>query len=271
MKYIFLILLIVISNKNLCFGQQKTEYLYKILYEMEYRLDSTSSVFTKERTELVYQDGISFFWLSKNVFRDTAHLEKVDIDVRATMANQHFRISKDHNHNRIKYYDIINGLAGETYSYEENKDSQQWTIMNETDSINGFLCQKASLSFGNRLWEAWFAPDILIHDGPYKFCNLPGLIVRVEDVSNTWRFNLIEIKKEAKRELKIGITNLFVQAKPIEKEKFYKEKRHFIDNSIQIQEAQGLLVFPNQNIRKIAYDRTKENALKNNNWIELYP
>jgi len=269
MKYLISILLIAISN--LCYGQLKTDYLYKILYDMEYCLDSTSTIFTKERTELLYQDGISFFWLSNNVFRDTANLNNVPFDLRTTMTNQRFRIAKDHNQNRIRYFDCYNTLVGETYFYEEDKDSLQWTMTNETDSINGFLCQKATLSFGNRFWEAWFASDIPIQDGPYKFCNLPGLIVRVHDRSNTWRFNLIAIKKEDKRELKIGVDKLFVAAKLTQKERFYKEKRHFIDNDTQILEAQNLLEFPNQNIRKAMYDRSKENARKNNNWIELYP
>ena len=269
MKCLILVLLIFISN--LCHGQEKTDYLYKILYAMEFRLDSTSSVVTKERTELLYQDGISFFWLSKNVFRDTAILHATSYDIGPTTTNQKFRIFKDHNLNRIRYYDVYNGLTGETFFYDEVKDSLQWTITDETDSINGFFCQKANLSFGNRLWEAWFTADIPIQDGPYKFCNLPGLIVRVYDSSNSWRFNLMEIKKEEKRTLKIGVNKLFLIAKPIEKAMFYKDMRHFMDNEIQIQEAQGFLQFPNETIRKRANDGSKANAKKNNNWIELYP
>lgn len=47
---------------------------------------------------------------------------------------------------------------------------------------------------GGRDWVAWFTNDIPIQDGPYKFCGLPGLIIKIEDDTKTHKFILVANK-----------------------------------------------------------------------------
>lgn len=68
-----------------------------------------------------------------------------------------------------------------------------WKISNESQKIGIWKTQKANTTFGGRAWTAWFASEIPIQDGPYKFHGLPGLIVKLEDDSQSHTFELKEI------------------------------------------------------------------------------
>lgn len=70
-----------------------------------------------------------------------------------------------------------------------------WKISSDTKNIQGFKCQKATLEFGNRRWEAWFSTEIPFHYGPYIFGGLPGLILELKDSNNHHSFTLIESYK----------------------------------------------------------------------------
>ncbi len=65
-----------------------------------------------------------------------------------------------------------------------------WKLISETKKIQGYNCQKATLDYGGRSWEAWFTKEIPIQDGPYIFNNLPGLIIQIKDSKNQHSFLL---------------------------------------------------------------------------------
>jgi GLPGLI family protein len=83
--------------------------------------------------------------------------------------------------------------------YTEDIPVQEWTLCEETDTIAGYLCQKAICQFRGRTFVAWFTPDIPINNGPWKFGNLPGLILKVYDMDKLYTFecNKIENFKQA--------------------------------------------------------------------------
>lgn len=264
-------LIILFFIHSICYSQSITDKLYKITYIMEFALDSTSSTYKEEATELLYQDGISYFWLHNQAMYDSLVFNAQEFNPLSLSTNQKFRIYKNHATNQILNYDYFNNLDPNVYYYEENKDNLNWEIIDETDSIGGYFCQKAALRFGNRVWYAWFAADVPIHDGPYVFCGLPGLIIKMNDSTDTWRFNLAAIEKEEKRVLKLSLIKTFDNAKRIgDKEEYFKMKRHFTDNAIELWVAQGLLIL-NEQLRKIANESNEKNAKANNNWIEKYP
>lgn len=49
-------------------------------------------------------------------------------------------------------------------------------------------------NFGGRRWEAWFTPDIPYSDGPYKFCGLPGLILKIIDTKGHYKFEVLKLE-----------------------------------------------------------------------------
>ena len=82
-------------------------------------------------------------------------------------------------------------------SYKVSEKLQfEWKIDNATKAvILGLNCKKATCRYAGRDYEAWFTPDIPVSDGPYKFCGLPGLIVKLQDSEKEHIFELQEIKK----------------------------------------------------------------------------
>ena len=76
--------------------------------------------------------------------------------------------------------------------YEEPAAKFAWELLPETDSVGGYLCQKAETEFKGRVYEAWFCPEIPIDAGPYKFRGLPGLILKVEDKAGDYSWMFLE-------------------------------------------------------------------------------
>lgn len=76
--------------------------------------------------------------------------------------------------------------------YAEPAAKFAWVLLPETDSVGGYLCQKAETEYKGRNYEAWFCPEIPIDAGPYKFRGLPGLILKVEDETGDYAWELYE-------------------------------------------------------------------------------
>ena len=69
-----------------------------------------------------------------------------------------------------------------------------WTIEPDTAVFFDYPCQKASLRFRGRDYEAWFSSQIPINDGPWKFFGLPGLILKVKDSEGQFDFECIGLE-----------------------------------------------------------------------------
>ena len=78
--------------------------------------------------------------------------------------------------------------------YTEAVPKMEWKLTNETQTIIGYKCQKATCRFRGRDFVAWFAPDIPVKCGPWKFGGLPGLILKVYDKDKLYTFEAIGIE-----------------------------------------------------------------------------
>jgi GLPGLI family protein len=79
------------------------------------------------------------------------------------------------------------------------KDSDtvfNWKLHKETKNVIGYKCQKATLVHRGRTYEAFFTIDIPFTNGPWKFGNLPGLILEVYSNDNVFKIvaNKLQIK-----------------------------------------------------------------------------
>lgn len=72
----------------------------------------------------------------------------------------------------------------------------QWQMVEETDTdtILGYACQKASITYAGRDYTAWFTTEVPINDGPWKFWGLPGLILKVIDNQELFEWVAIGIE-----------------------------------------------------------------------------
>lgn len=109
-----------------------------------------------------------------------------------------YKIYKYRSDNKIVTRDAT--LMSGGFQYEENIDTFNWTINGDTATINGYFSQKATCEFGGRKWQAWFTTEIPYSDGPYKFCGLPGLIIKISDTKGHYCFTLKSLNKPSKDE-----------------------------------------------------------------------
>lgn len=70
----------------------------------------------------------------------------------------------------------------------------KWTIRPDTASFFGYKCTKATTRFRGRNYIAWFTSELPISSGPYKFCGLPGLIVKIADDKENFVFKLASLE-----------------------------------------------------------------------------
>ena len=102
-----------------------------------------------------------------------------------TLATSNFKKGRPTPHlsDAVFPYEIINHYSSQgtlvnyrmffqlgTLRYLEQFVKQNWSLTNGTTiTILDHKCHKATLTFGQRVYTAWYAPDIPIHYGPYKF------------------------------------------------------------------------------------------------------
>lgn len=82
----------------------------------------------------------------------------------------------------ITVYDMV---SNEGVYYTEPFSEMVWEITDSTKNILGYECISAETDYHGRKWTAWFAPDIPVQDGPWKFRGLPGLILEASTDNHT--------------------------------------------------------------------------------------
>lgn len=78
-------------------------------------------------------------------------------------------------------------------TYTETKPIFDWQIHQDKKEVLGYNCQKATTSWAGRQWTAWFALEVPIPEGPYKFGGLPGLILEISDADKDYAYTCVGI------------------------------------------------------------------------------
>lgn len=175
----------------------------RFIYEYKFVPDSTN----KENVakELMYLDitdkGSSYY--SRSTFvRDSTMQAEVEKQMRGGGGNVNFNMKTSEqkvNYKVIKDYasnkTLLNARIGmDMYKVLEDR-TINWKISPEKKKIGEFDAQKATAEFAGRQWIAWFTEEIPFSDGPYKFKGLPGLIVKIEDATQS---HVLELKASTK-------------------------------------------------------------------------
>lgn len=191
MKYILIILLfsplLLIEWPSL-----PDEKFIKATYSLNYKPSKSRTYRSTGLTNLYITENSSMFIddkLAQRLF--LAHKSPGEEKVGELLAigSPAFRhiIKKDYRSE--KYAFMEDYLKGEYLAYEEPL-MQKWDIATDTAYHSGLLTYKASCRFGGRDWVAWYAPEISVSEGPYKFYGLPGLIVKLDSEDGDYSFSL---------------------------------------------------------------------------------
>lgn len=232
MNTIKIIILIFISINT--FGQNK-----QFFYEYKSIPDSTVKNLEKEIMVLnISHDKSEFYSFEKYKSDSTmnADLKKGIFSMPFNKKMNKDRVVRDINTQKIEF---ITFLEPYRYSVSQNIDLK-WNILAEFNHILGYTVQKATTEFGGRRWIAWFAKEIPIQSGPYKFSGLPGLILKIEDVHKNHSFELKGIKA-TKGDFNYPYVNNFKDVK-ITYPKYVKIYKNFRKNPM----AGSVGAFPDQ-------------------------
>ncbi len=124
-------------------------------------------------------------------------------------------------YNEYLYRDMSDGMftiytssMGEKFKISDNPKIDWNIIADSVKTILGYDCLMAETTFRGRSWKVWFAIDLPLSIGPWKFSGLPGLILHAESIGF--------LKIEAYKILTTGLT-------PIKFYNYYNQKYTDID------------------------------------------
>jgi GLPGLI family protein len=125
------------------------------------------------------------------------------------------------------------------FIYEEIIEKINWNISNDTATYLNYLCQKATCTFRGRDYIAWFAPGIPLNSGPYKFHGLPGLILKIYDSKNNYRYECIGIEKFSQKKAIELERKTYIKTTRTEFRKLFKS---VFDNPMQTMMLPGVTI-----------------------------
>lgn len=256
--YLFLVSFIV-------YGQQKNEKLYQIGYRMEYISDSTNLNDKRMEDFTLFIDNNQSYFTNNNFLKSDSIIRSMQISKNLSLdfsnvPKTRFKYIVVKENNKVSYYET---LLKYKFAYSE-QPLTNWKITNETLKIGTYNCQKATIDYGGREWTAWYTIDIPINDGPYKFANLPGLIVKISDSKQNYSFELISIKKGVNLQNVILEEKYFQEHKKLSKEDYFKAVKNINNNIIGELSGSGFTVSSDSE------EKVRSNMRRRNNPIELY-
>ncbi|MCX8523310.1 GLPGLI family protein [Chryseobacterium formosus] len=250
----------------------------RFIYEYRFIPDSTNvSEVKSEMMNLDVSDEGSQFYSYDKYSSDSlrrAEIRKmasnggaISISADAGKGSVNYKISKKYPGYNVFFH---NRVLLDNYKVAEERKIN-WKISSEKQKIGEWNTQKAEADFGGRHWTAWFASDIPIQDGPYKFHGLPGLIVKLEDKTKSHVFNLQGVKniKELSKDI-ISDKNISINQKQYDK--LIRDFEKDPTSGLKMIQSGGItikMVEGQNNHMKEMEQRQIEKIKKDNNRIEL--
>lgn len=269
MKYLFTSIILTLCQ---FFYSQNTNFIY----EYTSIPDSTAKQNTlKELMVLTISKDKSEFY-SLNQFKNDS-IVKLDISKGfppppQSILQKSSRVIKENS--RKNQITSIIPISSTTFVINEVLNLK-WKLLEDSKKIMNFNVQKAVANYGGRTWIAWFTKEIPIQDGPYKFCQLPGLILEVED---TQRNHIFELKAIQNSPNNFSYPdNKYISYIKLDYPKFEKIYRKYrkepiadiMDKIHDVKDENGYIVIPKSKLIKEIEESTVQELQKDNNIIEI--
>ena len=146
----------------------------------------------RQLQQIIFHNGDSTIaqWSNQRKLDSISSIRKTtDVEWNAYPSSETYVI--EINRDYLTYTESKGGIR---WIYKEEL-SFNWQLENEQRSIKGYDCKKATLDYGGRSWTAWYAVDLPLNVGPYKFKGLPGMIVKITDSKDHFDFELSQFEK----------------------------------------------------------------------------
>lgn len=135
----------------------------------------------------------------------------------------------------------INHPEGETRSFDKivpyrylvkgKVADTEWQLYEDTMSIGGYKCSKATGKYAGRTWTVWYTEEIPSLAGPWKLRGLPGMIFKAEDNEGIFSFTFCGLINRKAPIVYMGEEN----HQQISEEKFIAHRNKTFCNKLYIQ------------------------------------
>lgn len=250
-------------------AQTESAAVQRYIYEVKFQIDSTDA--DKVATENFFLDVAvdkgSRFASEGKLIKDSvvryweAQLAAgaKSVNIKKTISSLFsFVVVKDAN-GKMTYRDN----AGDSYFfYKEDYTKILWKILPGFEDYHGIKTQKAVANYGGRIWNVLFTNEIPLIDGPYKFKNLPGFVVKAWDSRNHYTFSFVESKNlTTPFDIRLSAKN-----KEVTKEQLYKAIENYRSKPL----FGGVTITSGNDAWKAEREKAQREKLKReNNLIEL--
>ncbi|MDR2148326.1 MAG: GLPGLI family protein [Tannerella sp.] len=216
----------------------------KCTYTLIYLKDSTKPADkSKDRQILLIGKDISKYYsqyaLDYKLYIMELSKKAENLPNTSEMGAWSFEVFKNYPKEKMTVTDIAAILSGNFY-YEEEMPVFKWNFSAiEQKTILDYKCNKATVSFRGRDFVAWYAPEIPVDNGPWKFGGLPGLILRLEDAKGNFIYECIGLENLKQKE---PIKYYLVQYQKVSRQDLWKLYRCFHDDFKSYWESIGIKV-----------------------------
>jgi len=223
-------------NKYSILDSAQLKFTYNFSYKKSYFKNESDTAFVVDKQSLLIGKKVSKYY-SQYYLDYCERVKNKTFDIEEGMCS--FEIFKNYPVNKVTATEQAGKIFGGSYIYHENMNEFIWKISNDTISILGYTCQKATTTFRGRNYTAWFAPEIPSNNGPWKFGGLPGLILKISDDKRNFIFECIGIQKLKKQE---SIKLYTLNYKKVTRQELDKLYRRFVNNPKQFWITTGIEV-----------------------------
>lgn len=124
---------------------------------------------------------------------------EIHVKIKSKFNQPHsiYDVSKKHLYQLVELDNIM-------YKVKEEVPKMNWELSSDkkdVKKIGNFTCNKATLNFRGRNYEAWYTTKIPLSYGPWKFRGLPGLILEIYDTSYFYHWAATNVTYPVKQTL----------------------------------------------------------------------
>lgn len=220
----------------LCFSQSATRVAksdFKVLYRLDYTKFASSDKTALENQVLILKsDGTSTFMFETMMALDSIQkVRSLDVaDVMLYRSPLYYLIERKGD--RVTHFELI---GNDLLKYSEQLEFN-WKLVAGQKMIREYNCKKATVDYEGRQWIAWYADEIPLSAGPYKFYGLPGLILEISDSESLFNFS-VESMESGNFPVDSNKSNYFISdgdntISDIKKEDFHSLRKKFYKMSM---------------------------------------
>lgn len=233
-------ILFLLTTGLICFGQKQSVNI-EVEYQQFYEVNVFEQLFSTSHATLYANNNTSIYkvFIGEDLRSQPYNKEAAtasDPSVDKAFDGDYLKV--DIKEKEILFYDII---LKNHFLIKDIYNEFNWNILNETKTIQGYECIKASTKYRGREWIAWFTPQISLPFGPWKLHGLPGLILEANDAKNEITYKAVKIQFKANNILNENFTSLVKtkNKKPLSYKKFLEDRNEAFDNLFKKMESEN--------------------------------